>query len=247
MAVSPKIETMIKDDQPIEVLDLVLHLQENAPHILETQLALTQAQEIREQIDVERLTPKYKRIIINRIDPLFGFATKNFSVEDAITLLHIAPTLLGSGEAGPQTYLILIQNEDELRPTGGFLTAVGNAVVREGEVSSIEFQSSDRVDDLEKPFPIPPWQFREFMGIEMFLFRDSNWFTDFPTTASWAEYFYTYSGENSSDGMITIDMQVIVRLLEVLGPVRIEKVSVPITAKNVKDYLRSAEESGPEK
>ena len=62
--VSPKIETMIKDDQPIEVLDLLLTLEENTPQLLETQIAITQAKTIREQIDVDRLTPKYKKIFI---------------------------------------------------------------------------------------------------------------------------------------------------------------------------------------
>ena len=81
------------------------------------------------------------------------------------------------------------------------------------------------------------------MNIEMFLFRDSNWFTDFPTTASWAEYFYSYSRASSADGIIAIDMHVIVRLLEVLGPIQVGNVSYPITSQNVLDYARSATKS----
>jgi hypothetical protein len=42
----------------------------------------------------------------------------------------LAPRLLGAMGKGPQTYLIMIQNEDELRPTGGFLSAVGLSVLK---------------------------------------------------------------------------------------------------------------------
>ncbi|MBK7454900.1 MAG: DUF4012 domain-containing protein [Anaerolineales bacterium] len=83
------------------------------------------------------------------------------------------------------------------------------------------------------------------MNIEMLLFRDSNWFTNFPTTASWAEYFYSYSKSTSANGVIAMDTHMIVRLLETLGPVRVDNVSFPITHENVLDYMRSAEETRP--
>ena len=40
-------------------------------------------------------------------------------------LLQLAPVVLGLN--GPRTYLILVQNEDELRATGGYITAAGTS------------------------------------------------------------------------------------------------------------------------
>lgn len=244
-AISPTIETTLNNNQPLEAMDLVLQLQTASPQLLNAQVSLAQAQEARAQIEVEGLTPKIRDVIVKRIDPLFASLAGAFPLDEALTMVRIAPTLLGSGKSGPQTYLIFMQNEDELRPTGGFLTAVGSAVVKDGKLLSMEIHSSDLVDDFSKPYPIPPWQFVKFMNIEMFLFRDSNWFTDFPTTASWAEYLYSYSRSASADGIITLDMRVIARLLETLGPVRVASVSFPITSDNVQEYLRSAEEFPP--
>ena len=244
-AISPAIEESINSDQPLEVLDLVLHLQEASPQLLNAQIALAQAQAARDRIDVKRLTPKINKIVVAHIDPLFHSLTGSISMEEALSMIQIAPRILGSDKAGPQTYLILMQNEDELRPTGGFLTAVGSAVIKDGKLISIEINSSDIIDDLSKPYPIPPWQFKEFMNIEMLLFRDSNWFTDFPTTASWAEYLYSYSRASSADGLIALDMHVVTRLLETVGPVRVDSVDYPISSNNVTEYLRSAEESRP--
>jgi hypothetical protein len=245
-AISPAVETALSNDQPLEVMDLLLQLQSASPQLLNAQLSLAQAQEARGRIDVERLIPKIKNIVANRIDPLFVSISGAFPMEDALTMVRIAPTLLGGGKAGPQTYLILLQNEDELRPTGGYLTAAGSAVVMNGKLISMNIVSSELIDDLSKPYPIPPRQFKEFMNIDMFLFRDSNWFTNFPTTASWTEYFYSYSHASSADGTIAVDMHTITRLLETLGPIHIENVSYPITHENVLDYMRSAEEKRPE-
>ncbi len=244
-AIAPVINTSLTNDQPLEVMDLILQLQEASPQLLNAQVALAQAQAARERIDVDLLIPRIKSVVTDRIDPLFDSISGAFPMEDALTMVRIAPQLLGSGKAGPQTYLILMQNEDELRPTGGFLTAAGSAVVKDGKLISINIESSDLVDDLSKAYPVPPWQFEQFMNIEMLLFRDSNWFTDFPTTASWAEYFYSYSRSSSSDGVIAMDMHVIVRLLEVLGPVRVEGVDLPINHENVLEYMRSAEQAPP--
>jgi len=244
-AITPTVETTLSNDKPLEVMDLLLQLQSASPQLLNAQISLAQAQEARKKIDTARLIPKIGNVITNRIDPLFISISGAFPMEDALIMVRTAPNLLGGGKAGPQTYLILIQNEDELRPTGGFLTAAGSAVVMDGKLISMNIESSDLIDDPNKPYPIPPWQFEEFMNIEMLLFRDSNWFTNFPTTASWAEYFYSYSRASSADGIIAIDMHVIARLLEILGPVRVDNVAHPVTHENVLDYLRSAEETRP--
>lgn len=245
-ALAPLVETAIQNDQPVEVLDLMLQINDANPQLLSAQIALAQAQEHRKLIETDLLTPKIQRIIVKRVDPLLNSISGAFPMEDALALASIAPELLGSGKAGPQTYLILMQNEDELRPTGGFLTAVGLAVVKDGELISIKISSSDKLDAFfEKPYPIPPWQFEEFMGVEMFALRDSNWFTDFPRTVSWTEYFYSYTQGASSDGVIALDMQVVSELLKVTGPVRVDSVNIPISSENVQEYLRSAEESKP--
>lgn len=244
-AITPAVETALAEDKPLEIMDLVLELQSASPQLLNAQIALVQAQEARAQIDEQILIPQLSKLLTGRIDPLFSSINGAFPMEDALTMVRIAPQLLGSGNEGPQTYLILMQNEDELRATGGFLTAAGSAVVLDGKLISIQIESSELVDDPGKPYPIPPWQFEEFMNIHMLLFRDSNWWTNFPTSASWAEYFYSYGKSTSADGIITLDMQTVVRLLKTLGPVRVENVSLPISHENVLDYMRSAEEKRP--
>ncbi len=245
-ALKPSLDSALQKDQPLDVLAVLKGLQAAEPKLLSAQVALAQAQAARERIDSARLSPYVKKIVETRIDPLLeSIAGKQFPMEDALSLVHVAPRLLGVGQAGPQTYLLMTQNEDELRPTGGYLSAVGSVVVKDGKLLSINIESSELVDDLTKPYPQPPWQLDDYMMAKILMLRDANWFTDFPTTVEWVEYLYSYSRAYSVDGVIAIDQHVVVELLKALGPVRVEGVSFDITSDNVLAYMRAAKESRP--
>ena len=245
-ALLPSLDVVIKQDQALDILAILEGLQEAEPKLLSAQVALAQAQAARDRIDSESLSPYLRKIIEARIDPLLdSIAGQKFPMEDALALVHSAPHLLGVGKDGPQTYLLMIQNEDELRATGGYLTAVGSAVVKDGKLLSINIESSELVDDLSKPYPKAPWQLDEYMMAGFLVLRDANWFTDFPTSVEWAEYLYSYSRAHSVDGVIAIDQHVAVELLKTLGPIRVEDVSFDITHENVLEYMRAAKEAPP--
>ena len=245
-ALQPSLETALQKDQAVDVLAILQDLQAAEPKLLSAQVALAQAQEARERIDSTRLSPYLKKLVESRLDPLLNsIAGNQFPMEDALALIHSAPRLLGVGKVGPQTYLLLIQNEDELRPTGGYLTAVGSVVVKDGKLLSIAIETSENVDDLTKPYPNAPWQLDDYMMAEILMLRDANWFTDFPTSAEWAEYLYSYSRAYSVDGVIAINQHVVVEILDALGPVRVEGISYEITSQNALSYMRSAKEARP--
>ena len=239
-AITPAVETALQNKQTLDVPAILEKLQAGEPRLLTAQVALAQALDARQRIDDARLSESVRNLLQGRVDPLLATITGNFPIADALTLVRAAPTALGVGKAGPQTYLLLIQNEDELRPTGGFITAVGSVVIRNGELLSIQTESVELVDDRSKPYPKAPWQLDEYMLSPVLVLRDSNWFSDFPTSAQMAEYLYSYSRAHSVDGVIAIDQHVIVELLRALGPVRVDGVLYDISADNVLDYMRSA-------
>ena len=244
-ALLPAINSTLNSQQSLDIRELLTSLQDTGPELLNAELALTQAQAARARLDLERLTPSVRQLITGQIDPLFATINTAFPLNDAISLIQIAPRLLGVGKAGPQTYLVLIQNEDELRPTGGFLTAAGSVVIMDGKLIGLNIESSELVDDPANPYPLPPWQYQAYMNIGMLLFRDSNWYTNYPTTVAMAEYLYSYSKAVSSAGVIALDSHVIVQLLKTLGPLQVEGVGYPITSQNVMEYMRSAKERAP--
>ncbi len=216
---------------PASLTDLLMKAQ---PVLQEARQELDQSMVARQKINASLLSPRLQGLLVEKVDPLLAGADKSMML--ATTL----PTVLGASAEGPKTYLLLIQNEDELRATGGFITTVGRLVLDRGQVISLEFEQVDNQEDWSKPYPAAPWQMREFMNIPVMLLRDANWSPDFPTSAGMAERLYAYNHSMSVDGVIAIDQHFLVMLLQELGLLEVEGTAEPITADNVIAYMRAA-------
>jgi hypothetical protein len=159
---------------------------------------------------------------------------------DGLTAAISLPGMLGAGSSGPKSYMLLVQNEDELRPTGGFITSVGTFVVKNGNVFGMQFEEAGDLEDWSLPYPDAPWQLVRYMNSPVLVLRDANWFPDFPTTVDWVEYLYAYNHKNTVDGVIAIDQQLLVAILQVIGPLVVEGDPTPVTAGNVIEFMRES-------
>ncbi|MBN1890161.1 MAG: DUF4012 domain-containing protein [Thermoflexales bacterium] len=155
----------------------------------------------------------------------------------------LAPELLGAD--GPRTYLVLAQNSDELRPTGGFISSVGRVVVENGQIVSQGFEDSYAVDDYSFSYPDAPAELQAYMGSEIWVFRDSNWSPDFPTSAAKAIELYQLGRPGPIDGVIAINLRAIPTLFEGLGPVSVPGFSQAVTSQSVIAVTRQALLSEP--
>lgn len=160
--------------------------------------------------------------------------------ESGLRLAPALPALLG--QDGPKRYLILAQNEDEMRATGGFITGAGVLTLEDGRIVDLNFRDANEVDDwLQKPYDLPPQPLYDLMGLELFLFRDANYWADFPTSAREAMDLYAYGqGEAPLDGAIAIDQEFLRILVEALGPVPVPGTGLSIDADNLIQTLRQA-------
>ncbi len=162
--------------------------------------------------------------------------------EDAVTISQVLPSIMGADS--PRTYLIMAQNEDELRATGGFISGAGIISLDDGQVTSISFTDTYRIDDWKhKPYDLPPEPYTEFMGMDIFLFRDSNYWPNFPTSAEQAMQLYTYGQNVPLDGVIAIDQRFLQLLLKATGPISVPELERVIRAADVIEQVRS--EWGP--
>lgn len=210
------------------------------PQFSKARNSLEVAQRTREDINDACLSPYIHNLLINKIDPLLILTA------DALTVAAELPRLMGATSEGPKTYLLLVQNEDELRPTGGFITAAGTLLLENGQVSGMNFEDSGDLDNWEKPYPVAPWQLRQYMNSPVLVFRDANWSPDFPTSALYAEHLYSYVRNHSVDGVIAFGQQMLVEILSVLGPIELENAPYPIGPDNIISYMRSEKTRGEE-
>lgn len=160
--------------------------------------------------------------------------------QDGLKLAPVLPEIMGS--TGPRTYLILAQNEDELRPTGGFISGVGLLTVDNGRIINLAFQDSYPIDNwLEKPYDFPPQPFYDYMGMDLFLFRDANFWPDFPTSAEKAMALYSYGLDVPlPDGVIAVDQRFLQLLIEAVGSVTLPDLDLTINGQNSIEALQAA-------
>jgi hypothetical protein len=218
-----------------QMSDVLLNSQ---PELVEAQQQISEATLVRGRLIPEKLTPEIRDLIVNYIDLLIPV------MKDGLSVAEELPRLMGATSEGPKTYLLLVENEDELRPTGGLVTAAGTLLMQNGRISALTFENEDQtVDplvDWSKPYPAAPWQLQQFMNSQVLLLRDTSWFTNYPTAALYAETLFSYVKGYSVNGEIAFDQQFLVEILQATGPIQVEGVSYPIDAGNVVAYMRSA-------
>lgn len=182
-------------------------------------------------IDVTQLSPGV-RAQLDRITPLLPLLDSGFELLDA------APDLFGFDR--PKTYIVLVQNEDELRATGGFISAVVRVTFDHGSILDLDMRDSYQVDDFaHKPYDAPPQPLQDFMGSQLWLFRDANWWPDFPASAQKAAELYTYGLDVPVDGVIGVNQQIVQDLLGAIGPIEVEAGQM-VGADNLVEYMRAS-------
>lgn len=152
------------------------------------------------------------------------------NIAEAISLSELLR--LVAGAESPKRYLVLFQNNAEIRPTGGFIGSFALVDVKKGEVAAVEIPGGGSYDlkgslrlKVSSPQPLhlinPVWQF-----------QDANWSPDFPTSAKNLARFYEKSGGPTTDGVIAINMSLMEKILAATGPIEMREYGKTITAAN---------------
>lgn len=156
-------------------------------------------------------------------------------------------------------FLIILQNDDELRPTGGFIGTYGIVEVDSGDI--VKFDTHD-VYHLDMPIKdklqvAPPEPLKKYLGIDNWYLRDANWSPDWPTSAKKINWFYQIENKlnvkspqlpfikgvsNEFSGVIAITPQFIIDLLTLIGPIKID--NVIYNKNNFQDLLQYEVEKG---
>lgn len=168
----------------------------------------------------------------------FKSVTQNDQYKTAsrfLPLLSAAVSVLGYDS--PKTYLILFQNNNELRPTGGFIGSVGQITLKNGSLSNVTLQDVYDLDGQLKGHVEPSYVVRRFLQPNQFL-RDSNFAPDFEETASLSAFLYNLESGKRVDGVMSVDTNVLREVVNIVGPVIIPGYLKNITGQNVVDIMQ---------
>lgn len=133
-----------------------------------------------------------------------------------------------------KTFMLLLQNNMELRPGGGFLGQYAIIKIKDGEVTSSYFEDANLLDQRISAKIPTPYPFERMMQLKNWKFRDSNFSPDFPTNVEKAKYFYRLSGMGADnfEGVIAINSQVLNDILKITGPITVPGYSVEFNSDN---------------
>lgn len=155
------------------------------------------------------------------------------AVSEQRDALNLLPAFLGFPQE--KNYLLLFQNDKEIRATGGFLTAYAFLKIDKGVINTTVSDDIYRLDErllatceskicpLTPPAPI----FKYLPEVDgkvrkAWSMRDSNLSPDVPTSAKEFERIYQLLGQGLPfDGIIFIDTRVVEEIIKVIGEIEV--------------------------
>jgi hypothetical protein len=142
-------------------------------------------------------------------------------VDEARPLIKVLPKLLG--ETDDKRYLILFQNDKELRPTGGFLTAYAIFRISKGVVHVEKSEDIYVLDDSIRGKEKAPEPILKYLPkVPVLNIRDSNLSPDFQKSMeTFRELYDRAGGKVDIDGIIAIDTHALVGAMNVLGDMQV--------------------------
>jgi len=152
-------------------------------------------------------------------------------LEKADLLWPILSKLLALEER--KTYLVLLQNNAELRPTGGFIGSFALITLNQGELIDFEVQDVYWADGQLKGHVEPPGELKDYLGEGGWYLRDSNWDPDFPTSAQRVTWFLEKEIGRKVDGVIALNLNVVKDVLSQTGEVTLPDFKEKITTQNL--------------
>ena len=220
-------------------------------------LGLGHRQFLAAQEDLNQAAAQLDRIALDKLpsDLLLQIEQlRNYreQLADLNTILLDSPDLLTNllGLDEERAYLVLAQNNDEIRPSGGYISAYGWVTIHEGRITDHEYSPTTSMnpnppnDTFLEMVYIPEWwiQYRK----PIYAAWEGSWYTDFPSTARLAMDYYN-AGDNPQipvKGVIAIDSTGVELLLGALGEVSVEDGSRAVTADNFRELLYDMCKSG---
>lgn len=203
--------------------------QQNAAQIETARHALERVRQQRAAID-ERDLSQEAHAFLRNVDRALA------EWDAALRLAQDAPGLLGNDT--PRRYLVLAQNNDEVRATGGFISAVGVLRIARGEIGVEWFGDSFAADDLTLIHPPPPAPLQKYMWASQWLLRDANWYAHFPTSADTAQSMVARDRHVKTDGVIAVDTRFLPRLVGAMDNVKLQ--GQPLVQENVIGLLKES-------
>ncbi len=131
--------------------------------------------------------------------------------------------------------MVLFQNNNELRASGGFIGSFAVIETSGGKVKNISFDTNIYKRDwqfTQSNYIEPPSVLKNFCPDGKWQMRDSNWALNYPDAAKQVAWFYEQEGGTAVDGVIAIDATFFEEVLKIVGPIKLSEYNTTITSED---------------
>lgn len=179
--------------------------------------------------DLKEGMPEFAAVRIEDLRTRLGFYQTLVEQAKSASILMPEITALGSKKA----YLILLQNNLELRPTGGFIGSYAKLNFEDGRLKEIKVDDVYNLDGALQEVILPPQELKSDLGVERLYLRDSNYDPDFPSSARQASFFYRKEAGESVQGVIALDLKASGNLLDAVGGLDLPEYGEQVNGTNL--------------
>lgn len=179
--------------------------------------------------DYSWLPAKWRSTLQKEGDTLNEIRGKINLGKEAIGLL---PEFFGL-DGKRREYMVLFQNESELRPTGGFIGSYGLVSFQGGKLIDFKVKDVYEADGQLKGHVEPPWEIKTYLNEANWYMRDANWKADFMQSSADIQWFLEKEVNQKVDGVIGVDLAVAKSILGVIGEVYVPDFNEKISQENL--------------
>jgi hypothetical protein len=126
---------------------------------------------------------------------------------------------------GQKNYLVIFQNNNELRPAGGFISSFGVVQMTAGVPTKIQIEDVYGAID-EHAVQKAPWPMEMLLANEWYkgyTFRDGNYSPNFPDSANeLIRLYHLTRPDQKINGVVAVNFRVLEDLLDALGPIQVD-------------------------
>jgi len=147
-------------------------------------------------------------------------------------LSETVPEILGL-DGKRREYMVLLQNEMEIRATGGFIGSYAILSFEGGRLLSFEVKDVYEADGQLKGHVEPPEEIKKYLGEAGWFMRDANWQVSFPQTSREIQWFLEKETGRKADGVIGMDLAVAKMILGVTGEIYVPDFKEKVNKDNL--------------
>lgn len=227
----------------LELVPLLINLESNATKLSQSLLnpEPTQINLITFGDDLAIINDKTVQLQNNLHSSLiFRNLSLTKKVDQVLTFSKQIQTALETINKEDHTFLVLLQNTEELRASGGFMGSYARVDLKEGKVSNINIQDIYEPDGQFTGFVEAPPGAKEYLsGGEGLRLPDANWHPDFPTSAKVISSYFAFGDEKKIDSIVTLNVDLIEKIIRVVGEVYLPDYGLTVTADNLTALARA--------